>query len=110
MNISDSKGRLACWSLRLSEFTFKVEYHPGAAHYAADALSRLAQQTVPPEPIEEEIPVCLVSAQSNRSSVTQDNLCTFDESSPSLIEEVPVIPMSELFYRQCFDHTTRRLR
>jgi hypothetical protein len=28
MNIYDAQGRLARWRLRLSKFTFKVEYHP----------------------------------------------------------------------------------
>jgi RNase H-like domain found in reverse transcriptase len=97
MNLSDAQGRLARWRLRLSEFTFKVEYHPGAAHHTADALSRLPHQAVPPDPIEEEIPVCSVSAQANRTSVTRDITCAFEESSPSPIEKVRVIPMSEGF-------------
>jgi hypothetical protein len=79
MNISDEHGRLARWRLRLSKFTFKVEYHPGASHHAADALSRLPHQAIPPEPIEEEIPVCSVSAQANRTSVIRDNPCAFEE-------------------------------
>jgi hypothetical protein len=110
MNLSDAQGRLARWRLRLSEFTFKVEYHPGAAHHAADALSRLPHQAIPPDPIEEEIPVCSVSAQANRTSVTRDNPCAFEESSPSPIEEEPVIPMSEVFDHQCLDPTARRLQ
>jgi hypothetical protein len=110
MNLSDAQGRLARRRLRLSEFTFKVEYNPGSAHHAADALSRLPHQAVPPEPIEEEIPVCSVSAQANRTSVTRDNPCAFEESSPSPIEEVPLIPMSEVFDHQCLDPTARRVR
>jgi hypothetical protein len=51
MNLSDSQGRLARWRLRLAEFTFKVEYHPGIAHHAADAMSRLTDQSIPAEPI-----------------------------------------------------------
>jgi hypothetical protein len=87
MNVSDAQGRLARWRLRLSEFTFKVEYHPGAAHHASDALSRLHHQDIPPEPIEEELLVCSVSAQTSRTSITRDNPCAFEESSPSPIEE-----------------------
>jgi hypothetical protein len=41
MNLSDAQGRLARWRLRLAEFDFKVEYNPGSAQHAADALSRL---------------------------------------------------------------------
>jgi hypothetical protein len=50
---------------------------PRSAHHAADELSRLPHQAIPPEPIEEEIPVCSVSAQANRTSVTHDNPCAF---------------------------------
>ena len=57
MNLSDAQGRLARWRLRLAEFDFKVEYHPGSAHHAADALSRLPHQPVPAQPIDLEIPV-----------------------------------------------------
>jgi hypothetical protein len=41
----------------LEEFTFKVEYQPGAAHHAADALSRLPHKEVPSDPIEEKITI-----------------------------------------------------
>jgi hypothetical protein len=58
MNLSDAQGRLSRWRLGLAEFTFKVEYHPGIAHHAADAMDRLPHQTIPAEPIEEDIPVC----------------------------------------------------
>jgi hypothetical protein len=51
MKLSDAQGRLACWRLRLAEFTFKVEYHPGIAHHAADVMSRLPHQAVPTDPI-----------------------------------------------------------
>jgi hypothetical protein len=78
MNLSDAQGCLARWRLRLSEFTFKMEYHPGAVHHAADAISRLPHQAVPPEPIEEEIPVCSISAQTTRTSITRDNPCAFE--------------------------------
>jgi RNase H-like domain found in reverse transcriptase len=61
MNLSDAQGRLARWRLRLAEFTFKVEYHPGVAHHAADAMSHLPHQAVPSDTIEEDIPVCAVA-------------------------------------------------
>jgi RNase H-like domain found in reverse transcriptase len=64
MNLSDAQGRLARWRLRLAEFTFNVEYHPGIAHHAADAMSRLPHQAIPAEPIEDYIPVCATTNPS----------------------------------------------
>jgi hypothetical protein len=84
MNLSDVQGRLARWRLRLAEFTFTVEYHPGAAHHAADALSRLPHQEVPKTPIEDDIPVCQLS--QILSHVTRDNPCAIETNSPSPIE------------------------
>jgi hypothetical protein len=63
MILSDAQGRLARWRLRLAEFTFKVEYHPGIAPHAADAMSRIPHQAVPAELIEEAIPVCALDNQ-----------------------------------------------
>jgi hypothetical protein len=60
MKLSDAQGRLARWRLHLAEFTFKVEYHPGIAHHAADAMSRIPHQAVAAEHIEEDIPICAV--------------------------------------------------
>jgi len=37
---TDSRGRLMRWRLRLSEYTFDVQYKPGAWHHAPDFLSR----------------------------------------------------------------------
>ncbi len=101
MNLSDAQGRLARWRLRLAEFIFKVEYHPGAAHYAADAMSRLPHQPVPREPIEEDIPVCMIRP---------DNPSALEENSPSPIREVPLISTEVLFEHQCLDPIARRLR
>jgi RNase H-like domain found in reverse transcriptase len=41
LNSSDAQGRLARWSLRLLEFDYEVQYHPGALHHGADMMSRL---------------------------------------------------------------------
>ena len=37
---TDSSGRLMQWSLRLSAYTFEMQYKPGASHHAIDFLSR----------------------------------------------------------------------
>jgi hypothetical protein len=47
MNMSGAQGLLSRLRLRLAEFDFKVEDHPGSAHHAADALSRLPHQPSP---------------------------------------------------------------
>jgi hypothetical protein len=57
MNLSHAQGRLARWLLRLAEFDFKVEYYPGSAHHATDAVCRLPHQNAPEQPIDLEIPV-----------------------------------------------------
>jgi hypothetical protein len=41
INFSDAKGRLTWWRLRLLEFNYEVQYHPGALHHGADMMSRL---------------------------------------------------------------------
>jgi hypothetical protein len=58
----------------VAEFDFKVEYHPGSAHLAADALSRLPHQPVPAQPIDLEISVLAL-----------------DEECTSPIEEIPIV-------------------
>jgi hypothetical protein len=80
MNVSDDQGRLARRRLRLAEFDFKVEYNPGSAHHAADALSRLPHQPVPAQPIDLDIPVFAL-----------------DEAPLSSIEEIPIVMAESLF-------------
>jgi len=66
LHMEGAHGRLACWRLRLSEFYCLVETRAGAAHYAADTMSRLATPAVDTIPIPEEIP-CLTLANSWRA-------------------------------------------
>ena len=105
MNLSDAQGRLARWRLRLAEFTFKVEYHPGIAHHAADAMSRLPHQAIPSEPIEEDIPVCATTAPS---TALENFPTALEEDSPDPIMEIPLIDVEALFAYQCLDPTARR--
>ena len=93
MNLSDAQGRLARWRLRLAEFDFKVEYHPGSAHHAADALSRLPHQPVPEQPIDLDIPVLVL-----------------DEAPLSPIEEIPIVMFEQLLEHHFLDQSARRIR
>jgi hypothetical protein len=105
MNLSDAQGRLARWRLRLAEFTFKVEYHPGIAHHAADAMSRLPHQRISTEPIEEEIPIYTATSHL-------PGLPTFptalEENFPDPITEVPLVHIDTLFDNQWLDPIARR--
>ena len=37
---TDASGRLMRWCLRLSEYTFDIQYKPGASHHSPDFMSR----------------------------------------------------------------------
>ena len=104
MNLSDAQGRLARWRLRLAEFTFKVEYHPGIAHHAADAMSRIPHQAVPSEPIEEDIPVCAVN---NPLPVLERFPTALQDGSPDPIQEIQLVHVATLFEYQCRDSLAR---
>jgi len=66
LHLDGAHGRLARWRLPLSEFYYLVETRAGAAHHAADTMSRLATPAVDTRPIPEEIP-CLTLANSSRA-------------------------------------------
>jgi hypothetical protein len=82
-----------------------VEYHPGVAHHAADAMSRLPHQVVPSDPIEEEIPVCAVTQAGSREPAFPKAL---EEAAPDPITEIPILHLDDLFEGQCLDQTARR--
>jgi RNase H-like domain found in reverse transcriptase len=44
LNSSDAQGRLDRWRLRLLEFDYEVQYHPGALQHGADIISRLRSE------------------------------------------------------------------
>jgi RNase H-like domain found in reverse transcriptase len=105
MNGHDVQVRLALRRLRLAEFTLKVEYHPGVAHHAADAMSRLPHQAVPSDPIEEEIPICAVAHEESQEP---DFPTALEEVTSDPITEISILSLEDLFESQCLDPTTRR--
>jgi hypothetical protein len=105
MNLAEAQGHLARWELRLAEFTFNVEYSPGATHHAADVMSRLSlrEKPEPPaDPIDVDIPVDRVT--ENRSP----QLLALEENSTDQIQKVAVLHPEDLFDAQCRDQTARR--
>jgi hypothetical protein len=111
MNLSDAQGRLARWRLRFAEFTFKVEYNPGVAHHAADAMSPLPHQAVPADPIEDDIPVYTMSipCQTLPDGCAITTFPTaLEESSPDPIMKIHIVHLDTLFDYQCLDPVARR--
>ena len=58
LNISGDNARLVRWRLRLSEFTFDIQYKPGRLNQAADALSRMATEGSDQSSLDHDVP-CL---------------------------------------------------
>jgi RNase H-like domain found in reverse transcriptase/Reverse transcriptase (RNA-dependent DNA polymerase)/Integrase zinc binding domain/Integrase core domain/Chromo (CHRromatin Organisation MOdifier) domain len=98
MNLAEAQGRLARWRLRLSEFTFKVEYSPGATHHAADVLSRLPSPGIAAGPIDVDIPVALVDSDE----LTRPLALEADSADP--IEEIKILHPEDIFILHCRDH------
>ena len=106
MNLAEAQGRLARWRLRLSEFSFKVEYSPGATHHAADTMSRLPKQAVPDDPIDVDIPVDSVSINYLSDPLTPRAL---EPDTPDPIQETELLVPAEVFDHQCRDPVSRHL-
>jgi len=68
LNMDSAHGRVARWSLRLSEFRYKVCTRPGRENHCADAMSRLPTLAPDRSVIPEEI-ACLALADSSRGWV-----------------------------------------
>ena len=102
MNLAEAQGRLARWRLRLSEFTFKVEYSPGATHHAADVLSRLTSKGVPASPVEVDIPVDLVNLNDPSRPLA------LEAGSVDPIEEIEILHTEDLFHLHCRDPLSLR--
>jgi len=56
LDMDGAHGRLARWRIRLSELDYLDETRAGAAHHAADTMSRIATPAVDTRPVPEEIP------------------------------------------------------
>ena len=87
LNLSDAQGRLARWRLRLLEFDYEVQYHPGALHHGADTMSRLRSEdpvvAEPTDEIDTEVP-CFALAHS--PLVTgREELHTPGQRDPSIV-------------------------
>ena len=87
LNLSDAQGRLARWRLRLLEFDYEVQYHPGALHHGADTMSRLRSEdpvvAEPTDEIDTEFP-CFALAHS--PLVTgREELHTPGQRDPSIV-------------------------
>jgi hypothetical protein len=83
-----------------------MQYHPGIAHHAADAMSRLPHQAIPAEPIEEDIPVCATNNPSQ--GLLEDFPTALEEGSPDPMVEVPLVHVDALYEYQCLDPIARR--
>ena len=51
MALTESSGRLTRWRLRLAEYDFTIQYHPGLVHQVPDALSRLVWPKIADDPL-----------------------------------------------------------
>ena len=58
LNISGDNSRLVRWRLRLSEFSFDIQYKPGCTNQVADALSTIESGGTDKEDLDLEVP-CL---------------------------------------------------
>jgi len=65
---TDSSGRLMRWRLRLSEYTFDMQYKPDASHHAPDFLSR-TDNDAPFDDINDDIS-CLALAETANGLLT----------------------------------------
>lgn len=72
LHMDGAYGRLEQWRIRLAEFEHVVEMRSGAAHDAADSMSRLKPTGVDTTPIPEEIPCLLTLANFARGWVAPD--------------------------------------
>jgi hypothetical protein len=91
MHLAEAQGRLARWRLRLSEFSFKVEYSPRATHNAADVLSRLPSKGVSQSPIEVDIPVAVVELKDPSRPLA------LEANSADPVKEIEVLHTEDLF-------------
>ena len=70
MGLTNAKGKLAHWRLRLQEMDFETVHRPGINKKAANALSRLLTDGEDTSPLEDDVPVLAV----NRQTTTRNDL------------------------------------
>ena len=56
LNLGDSSGRLARWSLRLAEYDYELQSRPGVKYQLADGVSRLRIDGGDTELVDDEVP------------------------------------------------------
>ena len=87
LNLSDAQGRLARWRLRLLEFDYEVQYHPGALHHGADMMSRLQSENPaiaePTQPVDTDVPCFALATERYPSLLQPHDLQTAQISDPS---------------------------
>jgi len=82
------------WRLRLSEFTFDVQYKPSASHHVPEFMSRTANGATP-EPIDEDIP-CLALAETAKGLSTKRYTGT-DMPAPVELDDIVEAQQSDGF-------------
>lgn len=94
------------WRVRLSEFTFNVQYKPGASHHAPDFLSR-ADNTAGTEPIDDDIP-CLALAET-ADSLVEGRYTGPDASKPVEYNDIIEAQQSDDFCRSISERIAKKL-
>jgi len=91
---TDSSGRLMRRRLRLSEYTFDIQYKPGASHHAPDFLSRTDNDAAV-EDINDDIP-CLALAETANGLLTGRYTGT-DKPAPVDYDEIVEAQQTDAF-------------
>lgn len=68
LNLTNGTGRLARWSLQLSEFDFKVVLRAGVKREASEVLSRLQTASEDDTQLEDNLPILSNDAKSDDTS------------------------------------------
>jgi len=109
LTMTDAKGKLERWRLRLSAFDYDVVHLPGVKHQAADALSRLETDT---NPIDDDLPLLVVEpgsltpspisyeAEGPPPSIQIPEVLAVDASDPPPTTEEMILAQSEDKYCQ----------
>lgn len=69
LELTDSTGRLARWSWRLSKLDFDVIHRVSVKNHAADSFSRSQTTGVDGKPLENDLPFLNIDAISDKPSI-----------------------------------------